>query len=102
MNEMVERVARAIFASWRQQMDEDGRVGLGPASFDEMDGEERGFGIIAARAAIEAMQVPTQPMLDAGYSAGTGDWGGRYDNRQELARGRMLPGWKAMIAEILK
>lgn len=50
-----------------------------------------------AVAAIEAMREPTDAMCEAGYSAGTGDWGGRYDNRRELARGRIAPGWQAMI-----
>lgn len=40
---------------------------------------------------------PTDAMCEAGYSAGTGDWGGRYDNRRELARGRVEPTYRAMI-----
>jgi hypothetical protein len=80
MTEMIERVAKAILDA-----------------MDITDGLDASAADRYARAAIEAMREPTDQMCEAGYSAGTGDWGGRYDNRRELARGRIEPGWHAMI-----
>ena len=88
MSEMIERVARAIFASWRKQMDEDGQTGKGPLSFDDLDGDERGFGIDAARAAISAMQEPTDAMIEAAEP---------WAEQNGFSRG-----WRAAINEALK
>lgn len=96
MSEMIERVARAI----------------APDDFDSLPGHEQGKcpdcdsnrdeARRIVRTVIEAMLEPTDAMCEAGYGAGTGDWGGRYDNRRELARGRIEPGWKAMIGAALQ
>jgi hypothetical protein len=85
MGEMVERVTKAIHEA-----------------MDVTDGLDVAAAERYARAAIEAMREPNDLMCEAGYSAGTGDWGGRYDNRRELARGRIQPGWSAMIDAALK
>jgi hypothetical protein len=75
MSEMIDRVARAIFASWRKQMDEDGQTGKGPLSFDDLDGDERGFGIDAARAAAtkaaerDEAHMSTYHCMSEGYRA---------------------------------
>ena len=82
MSEMQERVTDAIMGAFEHIPDKEYR---------------RTIAGCWARAAIEAMRQPTEEMCEAGYSAGTGDWGGKYDNRRELACGRMSPGWQAMI-----
>ncbi|WLA80315.1 hypothetical protein [Bradyrhizobium elkanii] len=77
MSEMLDRVAWAL----RQKM-----ATLSNPEADEL-----------ARVAIGAMRVPTDEMCSKGYGAGTGDDGAHYDNRRELARGRVVPAWEAMI-----
>lgn len=54
------------------------------------------------RAAIEAMREPTDAMCIKGCEAGTGNDGAHYDNRRELARGRLEPAWQAMIDAALQ
>lgn len=77
MTEIVERIAKVLAHIERVEVDDEHRM--------------------MARASIEAMREPTDLLCEAGYSAGTGDWGGKYDNRRELARGRVQPTWQAMI-----
>jgi|HubBroStandDraft_6_1064221.scaffolds.fasta_scaffold00050_22 hypothetical protein len=96
MSEMIDRVARAIFASWRKQMDEDGQTGKGPLSFDDLDGDERGFGIDAARAAISAMREPTDAMRDAATKAAE-----RYEAHMSTYH-CMSEGYKAAMDEAIK
>ena len=49
----LEQVARAIFASWRKQMDDDGLTGKGTLSFDAMDDNQRRFGMAGSGAEVE-------------------------------------------------
>ena len=59
MTDMVERVARASFAFWKQQ---NSRV----ADFEDMNPDELEFAMAHARAMIEEMQEPTAEMVKAG------------------------------------
>ena len=61
---MIEKVARAIFASEGAVYTDDERM-FEPFPFDELDEIEQATFTHKARAAIAAMRVPTQNMLDA-------------------------------------
>lgn len=90
MSAMVETVARAMCRyTWNREF-----AGKNLDAYVEVHWHDHAAG---ARVAIEAMREPTDALCEAGYSAGTGDWGGKYDNRRELARGRVQPTWQAMI-----
>src|SRR5260221_14106008 len=67
MSEMIERVARASFAAWRQRMIETGQCPEAIAStFEDLNESEREFAFIHARAAIAAMREPNGIMATAG------------------------------------
>lgn len=83
MDDMVERVARAIAQEILRQ---DGHAGpvvfdAGPLAWSYVDQGHVDFGLIAS-AAIEAMRVPTEAMVDAGTSA---DWVGEAETRAGLS-----------------
>jgi len=61
MSEVVERVARASFAFWKQQ---NSRV----ADFEDMNPDELEFAMAHARAMIGEMRKPTPSMVRAVYS----------------------------------
>lgn len=62
---MLEKIARASFAHWRKQMDELGKHMNSPREFENMPKREYDFAIANARAMLEAIEEPTQAMLDA-------------------------------------
>lgn len=67
---MIERVARAAFAAWRQRMIDTGeRPDAMAMSFSDLDKSEREFALIHARAVIVAMREPTEAMVSAGNHA---------------------------------
>ena len=73
----LEQVARAVFAAWRKHMDTTGKDITGPRLWEELDDDEKSFALINAKAAIEAMRLPTVEMLD-----GARDWSvKKYDGR---------------------
>jgi hypothetical protein len=80
MSEMVEKVARAIWAERVRACAENG-VGLeawGEGAFFVADAGEQSVSLMnnilgEARAAIEAMRTPTEAMLEAGANIYDGD-----------------------------
>jgi hypothetical protein len=85
MNDMVEKVARALYAS----------SGNAPIWWDHAGDETRYRWRQTARVAIEAMRHPTNAMLMAGYAAPSET--GMADNQAELARMAMAGPYGAMI-----
>lgn len=94
MSEMIERVARAVFA-------ESHEIGNTHGDFDILMPEVQEVFIRFARAAIEAMREPTATMVSAGsrqrpYREDDGD----YDGMEY--RGNTEGTWQAMIDAALK
>lgn len=97
MAEMVERVARAItLAAGVPKTWSEEEVARHVAQYAEHD-------MRVARAAIEAMRVPTEEMQDAGGQAG--EWTDRLssdDDKADQERAHFaLNVWQAMIDEAL-
>jgi hypothetical protein len=67
---MIEKVARAIFASEGMVYTDDERM-FEPFPYDELDEIEQATFTHKAKAAIEAMREPTETMLDVGDEAMT-------------------------------
>lgn len=64
--DMIEKVARALHASWIKDWGHLGEADATP--FNELHPLHREYGMKQARAAIEAMREPTKEMTDAaGY-----------------------------------
>src|SRR5665811_1287487 len=63
---MVKRVAEGVFGAWRKHMDARGNVS-GPRKFSDLGPPATEFAMLSARAALEAMREPTEPMLKAFY-----------------------------------
>ena len=74
-SEMIERVARALFSQ---------EVESGFRWEDQTDDFKR-YWLASARAAIEAMRVPTEQMYAAGVASG--DWGPGATTLEDNARG---------------
>lgn len=63
---MIEKVARASFACWRQRMIDTGqKPEMEHLDWDDMSDSEQEFAFLHARAAIQAMRAPTTGMRDA-------------------------------------
>lgn len=86
MNEMVERVARAIHARYC-----DTAMGyVGAEKWENLADWEKDFGRGLARAAIESMREPTDNMFDAGEKAAS-----VYSDRWMMSIADDV--WRAMI-----
>ncbi len=95
-NQDIERVARAIFANWREQMIKDGEDPDQVATtYEALSEPEKIYALGNARAAIAAMREPSEAMLRAGKRA-MGSYGA---HDCEVPASEI---WKTMIDEALK
>ena len=100
---MIERVARAICkdAGWDFDTLPFGQADWTAEHFKrygvDYTGMHQSDYFDAARAAIEALRLPTAEMCIAGYKAPVNQRGGHYDNQREAAVFQCDPMWRAMI-----
>jgi len=97
MNEMVERLARASFACWRDRMDELGEHLDRGRTFEDMSDQEREFAYLHAKAVLQALREPTPGMEARGNDAAFEQQGCPSDFSFCA-----VETWRAMVDEALK